>query len=34
LRDSSFAQIRTPGFGESRFSSINGVLPMASMMSP
>ncbi len=34
LRDSSFAQIRTPGFGERRGSSISGVLPIDCTMSP
>jgi hypothetical protein len=30
LRPSSFAQMRTPGFGERRGSSTSGVLPIAS----
>ena len=34
LRDSSLAQMRTPGFGESRLSSTSGVLPIACTMSP
>ena len=34
LCDSSLAQIRTPGFGESRLSSTSGVLPIACTMSP
>ena len=34
LRDSSFAQIRTPGFGERRGSSISGVLPIDCTTSP
>jgi hypothetical protein len=29
LNDSIFAQIRTPGLGDSRRSSTSGVLPMA-----
>ena len=29
LCDSSLAQMRTPGFGESRLSSTSGVLPIA-----
>ena len=31
---SSFAQMRTPGFGESCFSSTSGVLPIDATMSP
>src|SRR5688500_6086835 len=31
---SSFAQMRTPGFGESFFSSTSGVCPIASIVSP
>ncbi len=34
LRDSSFAQMRTPGLGESRGSSTSGVLPIDWTMSP
>src|SRR5579875_840277 len=34
LRDSSFAQIRTPGLGLRRLSSISGVWPIDWMMSP
>ena len=34
LRDSSFAQMCTPGFGERRGSSISGVLPIDCTMSP
>ena len=34
LCDSSLAQTRTPGFGDSRLSSTSGVLPMAWTMSP
>src|ERR1017187_2861866 len=34
LRDSSFAQMRTPGLGERRGSSIIGVLPIDCTMSP
>ena len=34
LRDSIFAHRRTPGLGESRFSSTSGVLPIACTMSP
>ena len=34
LRDSSLAQIRTPGLGDRRRSSTSGVLPIAWMMSP
>ncbi len=34
LRDSSFAQMRTPGFGESRGNSTSGVLPIDWTMSP
>jgi hypothetical protein len=34
LRDSSLAQIRMPGFGERRFSSTSGVLPIAWTRSP
>ena len=34
LCDSSLAQMRTPGLGESRLSSTSGVLPIAWMMSP
>ena len=34
LRDSSFAQMRTPGFGDRRFSSTSGVLPIDWTMSP
>src|SRR5690349_14216359 len=33
LNDSIFAQMRTPGLGERRLSSISGVLPIASTMS-
>ena len=31
--DSSFAQMRTPGFGEKRLSSTSGVLPIAATRS-
>ena len=34
LRDSSLAQMRTPGLGDSRGSSTSGVLPMDCTMSP
>src|SRR5580698_4589268 len=34
LRDSSFAQMRTPGLGDSRGSSISGVLPIDCTRSP
>ncbi len=34
LRDSSFAQIRTPGLGDRRGSSTSGVLPIDCTMSP
>ncbi len=34
LRDSSLAQMRTPGLGERRGSSISGVLPIDCTMSP
>ena len=34
LCDSSFAQMRTPGFGDMRLSSTSGVLPIACTMSP
>jgi len=34
LWDSSLAQIRTPGLGENRLSSIRGVFPIAWTMSP
>jgi hypothetical protein len=34
LCDSSLAQSRTPGLGDRRRSSTNGVLPMAWTMSP
>ena len=34
LRDSSFAQMRTPGFGDRRCSSTSGVLPIDWTMSP
>ena len=34
LRDSSLAQMRTPGVGDRRFSSISGVLPIDWMTSP
>ena len=34
LRDSSLAQIRTPGLGLRRLSSISGVWPIAWTMSP
>ena len=34
LRDSSFAQIRTPGFGDRLGSSTSGVLPIDCTMSP
>ena len=34
LCDSSLAQIRTPGRGESRLSSTSGVFPIAWTMSP
>ena len=34
LRDSSFAQIRTPGLGERRGSSTSGVLPIDCTTSP
>ena len=34
LRPSSFAKIRTPGFGERRGSSTKGVLPTASITLP
>src|SRR5688572_3278465 len=33
LADSSFAQMRTPGLGDSRFSSTSGVLPIAATRS-
>ena len=32
--DSSFAQIRTPGFGLNRLSSTSGVFPIAWTRSP
>ncbi len=34
LRDSSLAQIRTPGLGDNRLSSISGVCPIDWTMSP
>ncbi len=34
LNDSILAQMRTPGLGDRRFSSISGVLPIAWTMSP
>src|ERR1039458_1468728 len=34
LRDSSFAQMRTPGFGERLGNSTSGVLPIDCTMSP
>jgi hypothetical protein len=34
LKDSIFAQMRTPGLGERRLSSTSGVLPIAWTMSP
>ena len=34
LADSSFAQMRTPGFGLRRGSSTSGVLPIDCTMSP
>ena len=34
LWDSSLAQMRTPGLGDSRLSSTSGVLPIACTMSP
>ena len=34
LRDSSLAQMRTPGLGDIRWSSTSGVLPIDCTMSP